>query len=87
MITSPTTDGFLLTNLNGCDITGQIFYSQIRLHNFDTGWVVSYFSLFPLKPLLRWLLHLHAKFQPIPSSGLPCRHDRLSTFLMQKLGS
>ena len=44
---------------------------------------------FPIhkKALLRWLLHLsiHAKFQPIPSSGLLRRHDRPSTFFKWKI--
>ena len=32
------------------------------------------------KALLRWLLHLHNNLQLIPSRGLPCGHDRSSTF-------
>jgi len=85
---------FQLTTLNGCGITGWILlYLQIRLHNFDTGWVLShifadFFSGFVSnhkKTLLQWLLYLHAKFHPIPSSGLLCRCDRPSTPLMRKL--
>ena len=37
------------------------------------------------KVLSQCLLHLHAKFYPIPSSGLPCMHDRSLTFLHEKL--
>ena len=43
--------------------------------NFDTGWVLCHISMVfffkPQKALLRWLIHLHAKFQPIPSAVYP----------------
>ena len=35
------------------------------------------------KALLWWLLHIHAKFQPILSSALPCRRDRALTFFVK----
>jgi len=53
---------FQFTTMNSCDITGQIFYSQIQLHNFDTGRVLCHISVvfFPIplnhkKALLQWL--------------------------------
>ena len=48
-------------------------------------WSFSQFLLNHKKTLLRWLLHLHATFQLISSSCLPCRHDRPSTILYVKI--
>jgi len=77
----------------------QLWYTELGglfIHNFDhiiltpAGFcVISPWSFFGFlskhkKALLRWLLHLHAKFHPIPSSGLPCRSDRPSTFFYVK---
>ena len=47
-------------------------------------WSFSGFFSNHKKALLRWLLHLHVKFQPISSSSLPCRHDRPSIFFYLK---
>ena len=76
-------------NLNGCDIIGRRFQSQTWLYNFDTGWVLCDISVvffpIPFKSLLQWLLHLYVKFEPIPSSSLPCRCDRSSTCFTWKI--
>jgi len=89
MMTSSTTDQF---SVHCSEWLRWIFYSQIRSHYFDTGWVLSHISVvffwIPFKPqntLLQWLLHLHVKFQSIPVSGLPCRRDRPLIFLRDKL--
>jgi len=36
---------FQHTTLNGCGITGWIFYSQIRSCNFDSSWVLCHISV------------------------------------------
>jgi len=90
MITISTTHRCSVHYSNSCGITGWIF-SQIRSRNFDTGWVLCHISVVfsgflsnHEKALLRWLLHLHAKFQPIPSRSLSCRRDRPLTFYYVK---
>jgi len=81
---------FQFTTLNGCDITREIFNLQIWLCNFETSWVLCHISVISFQITKRcfytvqWFLHTHAKFQPIPSGGLPCRCDRPLTFFYAK---
>jgi len=78
---------FQLTTLNSCGKTGWIFYSKFDHIILTTvgfcvisPWSFSGFLSYHKKALLRWSLYLHAKFHPIPFSGLPCRRDRPLTF-------
>jgi len=80
-----------ISTLNGVSITGWIF-----IHKFNrviltpvgfcvtSPWFFSGFLSNHKRALPQWLLHLHAKFHPIPSSGLFFRRDRPSTFLHKK---
>ena len=83
---------FQFITLHGCDITGRIF-----IHKFDhviltpvefcviSPWSFSRFLSNYKKAHLQWLLHMHAKFQPVHSSSLPCRRDRPLIFFTQKI--
>ena len=59
------------------------------MHNFNTSWVLCHisvvFSSNHKKVIPWWKLHLHAKFHPIPSSSLPSRLDKPSTFFTRNI--
>ena len=84
---------FQFTTLNSC---GSYNWVDFFAYKFDrviftpvgfcaiSPWSFSGLLSNRKKALLRCLLNLHAKFHPIPSSGLPCRCDRPSTFFYTK---
>ena len=78
MMTTSNTERFSAHYFDRLQYNWVDFLFQIRSRNFDTAWLgfVSYLrDIFriPFKPQkgtpIRWLLYLHAKCHPIPSSG------------------
>ena len=65
---------FQLTTLNGCGRFLMCKFNHVILTPVGfcviSPWSFSRFLSNHKKALLQWLLHLHAKFRPIPSSGL-----------------